>query len=741
MLLVLILLAALGAGAVAGSAALGGGVSPDVWASDAELGADAVYAHGPAAHRTRAALIERYDAKVRRRCATAAYRLRHPTTCPSLRVYGAKRSQAVRRTLGTQQAHAMEPSVAGAWSATFPGGGSTPVVPVHGALLPTGEVLMFGPTTPRSGNSSTAFLLDPGTKAITPVPPPKDPATNRPYNLWCAGQTVLANGTVLVAGGNLAYQDTSNGLPVSASNPVGWKGLNRLFTFDPWTRTWTDQGPMDAGRWYPTVMTLADGRAIIYGGWDETGTNTYASDIAIFTPNPTNRRGKGTLQVKSSSINPGLYPRLTLLPDGNVLMAGPREADFRVLNTNTWTWSGRLSTNFSRRYWGSAVLMPFGPGGPARMMRIGGADASTKAVDATTPILNLTGLSGGEQPGPAMTSARAHLNTVILPDGGILAVGGGLGDSSGAGLDGGTGLYGGAIYTSELYDPATNSWRLGASQSEPRTYHSIALLLPDATVLSAGDDRNAVATTNDDKMEIYSPPYLYRGARPSVSSAPDAFGYGQSFGVATPDPGAVRDAILIKVGAVTHAFDNDQRAISLRRTATGSNLVVDSPTSASVAPPGYYMLFLVNAQGVPSAARIVLLDPSVQAPTYSSNPSGAATPPGAPPPGTGTAARKAPAPRLLALRVLRVGRRTVVTFRLDRKGKAGLLRCGPVVKGRTPKCVKVRVRRTGAKAFRASLGQVVRGPHRLRYVLVSTAGARATTTRTIVVGPRGSAKR
>lgn len=736
--LLALVIAAVAAAALAASGALGGNpVNPDRRASDLELGADVAYAHGPKAHRATSA-VARYDAAVRRRCANARYRLAHRTTCPSTKVYGAARRAALARSLQGHRSFAIDsPSTMGQWGAPFPTAGQTqtPAVPVHAILLPTGKILMFGPTTPRSGNESTAFVMDPVTKAITEVPPPIDPNTGKRYNLWCAGQTLLANGTVLVAGGNLAYQDSSNSDPIGPGNPAGWKGLNRLFTFNPWTNKWTDQGAMDRGRWYPTVVTLADGRALIYGGWDETGTNTYARNILLFSPNPTSIDGKGTTQVKTSTINPGLYPRLTVLADGDVLMAGPRESDYRVLDTTTWTWGSKPSNTFSRRYWGSEVLMPYGPAGPSRIMRIGGANASNTAQATDTPFVNLASLSSGEQAGPPMTTARAHLNAVLLPDDAILAVGGGLGDGSGVGLDGGTGLYAGTVFTSELYNPQTNSWSLAATQAEPRTYHSIALLLPDGTVLSGGDDRNAVAATNTDVLEVYSPPYLFKGARPALSAAPSAIGYGGSFTVSSPDAASVTKAVLIRAGAVTHAFDNDQRSITLAQTPVAGGLSLSAPANPNLAPPGYYLLFLVNSQGVPSAARFINVGGS--GPPAGVPPTG--QPPAVPPktgPGTPPTTNAVRGPKIVRFHLkLRRGRASVV-FSTDRAGRATVTRCRILKTGKPARgkaCKKAAVRRVNRTTFRADLGALAPGRYRLTHVLNGALGGRRVVVRNVTI--------
>jgi hypothetical protein len=197
-----------------------------------------------------------------------------------------------------------------------------------------------------------------------------------------------------------------------------------------------------------------------------------------------------------------------------------------------------------------------------------------------------------------MAFPRAFHNTTLLPDGTVLVTGGGTA------LDGYDVTK--AVMRAELWSPASESWRTLSSASIPRLYHSTALLLPDGRVLTAGsgDDGPAVDQT---QAEIFSPPYLFKGARPTIGSAPDLVQYGAPFSVSTPDAASIASVALIRPGAVTHAFDQDQRFLSLGFTAGGGSLTIQPPANANLAPPGYYMLFLVNSAGVPSIASFVQL--------------------------------------------------------------------------------------------------------------------------------------
>jgi hypothetical protein len=201
-----------------------------------------------------------------------------------------------------------------------------------------------------------------------------------------------------------------------------------------------------------------------------------------------------------------------------------------------------------------------------------------------------------------MATARHDMNAVQLPDGTILGVGG----VSGAGN------YDDPVYAAELYTPPAiagglGTWTTLASQLGSRGYHSVALLLPNGTVLSAGSDSGDQYQTY---AEIYSPPYLFKGARPVISSAPGMIGYGQIFTVSTSSTVAIGSVALIRLDAQTHANHMDQRMLNLSFTSGSGSVQITAPANANYAPPGPYMVFLVSTSGVPSVAKIVQLSPS-----------------------------------------------------------------------------------------------------------------------------------
>jgi hypothetical protein len=195
-----------------------------------------------------------------------------------------------------------------------------------------------------------------------------------------------------------------------------------------------------------------------------------------------------------------------------------------------------------------------------------------------------------------MAHARRHLNLTVLPTGEVLATGG-VGGTTFNDL-------GSPVRAAELWNPATGTWTTLASSSIVRGYHATSLLLPDGRVLHAGSGDGAGAP-NQLNAEIFSPPYLSRGARPVISGAPDEVGYGSQFRVLTPQAAAITRVSLIRLGAPTHAFDENQRFQRLSFTADATGLTVRTPTSANRTPPGHYMLFILNGSNVPSVARII----------------------------------------------------------------------------------------------------------------------------------------
>jgi hypothetical protein len=540
------------------------------------------------------------------------------------------------------------PSVGGAWSEAT----ALPIVAIHATLMHTGKVLIFAypwrpgrpdPAPPggtlQDPGYASAYVFDPVNGKSTQVDPPVNPDTGKPAYIFCAGTSLLPDGRVLVVGGDV-------GDPTEYPN----QGLNTVYTFDPATESWQTHPRTRQGRWYPSQLEMADGRTLIVAGMPRDGDPDWPDaangDVELFSPDGSMQLLQN-FRVDGRGHNPpliGQYPHLFWMPGGHALVAGPRKTD-------TWRFlaptpgaddagSQDMPDLPAFRQWASGVLLP----GSAQVMLFGGADkddrydgpptkfpamASTVRFDDANPTL-------GWQPGPDMQVARAFSSTVQLPDGKVAVVGGGSGEDPFN--EHYRWLYTDAHRRIDLYDPATDSFTLSNAQAEGRTYHSSALLLPDGRVMSAGDDINGPAGPDSgvrtDTAEFWSPPYLFEAdgsaaARPALDAAPAVIDYGKPFTAATTSSGVAR-AVLVAPGASTHDTDMSQRVVPLappEHVAGGVNLV--APGSADLAPPGYYMLFLLDGDGTPSRARFVLLrdEPDPQpSPTPTPTPSPTATP-------------------------------------------------------------------------------------------------------------------
>ena len=503
-----------------------------------------------------------------------------------------------------------------------------PEYAIHSVMLPTGKLLFWGfPSGDFTGpNVGNANIWDPskgyGPKAFTNVHPPViDPDGPGPQPpgvapIYCSGQSLLANGEVLVTGGNLVFPDFTPG----AEYP-DWAGLNRAFIFDPWSLKWTEQPQMTDGRWYPTQTLLADGRTVVLGGYGSAAPGGQPNTaLEIFTP------GGGFDSVGSFELHPEasrpteLYPHMFTLPDRNLLLAGPGSPDSAILDVgdpgDPVSWTNLPGAN-GYRLGSSAVLDPGSPKGSWKVTQIGGFGYVDPLPDGTQPATATTETIDAQHPGEgwkvgsSLNIPRSYQNTVLLPDDSMVTMGGGIGSTVQ------DGVYAidsdGARRQIELFDPETGTWSLGPAQMEDRGYHSTAVLLPDGRVFSGGDNAHPYESDGSrsltDNGEIYSPPYLFKGTRPVIKKAPRKIGWNEPMKIVTKGRSAATSAVLIAPAATTHANDMNQRMVELKlkRRHGREGLDVVSPPNAGVAPPGYYMLFALNRKGVPSVAKWVQL--------------------------------------------------------------------------------------------------------------------------------------
>jgi hypothetical protein len=473
----------------------------------------------------------------------------------------------------------------GQWSAPF----VIPVVGVSAVMLNNGKVLFwsYDPATwdkPDSSNTGVSYLWNPTTLAGSFIPTPE--------NIWCGGQTILSDGRVFLAGGNLRYPD-----PTAPAGQRGWEGDLSTYTFNQVTSTFKKQPEMAKGRWYPTVTQLPDNSAIITSGYDETGKQSMNPLVDRFVPSA-GIDGVGTISTVAVKKTPGLYPFQQVLPSGAMLQTGPEMINSYLLQPGTWAFT-RLP-NMLYDHGGNANGVNYTDASVTPLSQIVTVSGG-KTLPANNEWLDSYNPTAGWRDYPKWIKQRHNANTVILPDGKLLTIGGNAASTN----------YGGTHFSAELYSkPAndlTGAWAEVAPHSIPAAYHSSALLLPNGTVLLSEDDRTKTAdAAAKHRAQIYSPPYLFKGARPKMG-APATLARGQAFAITgtAVAPRTIASAVLIAPGAVTHGNDMHQRLIKLPITVAGTNVQATVPASTALVPPGYYMLFIVDSEGVPSIAKFV----------------------------------------------------------------------------------------------------------------------------------------
>ena len=484
-------------------------------------------------------------------------------------------SSAARAARRTALRATIAPRSTGSWTPKI----SLPLVPASAANLPDGKVLLwsaddrFGFTT--VGQSYTA-LFDPVSGTIT-----ERFLNTTGQNMFCPGTTNLADGRILVSGGSNAAKTS---------------------IYDPAANSWSIAGELRIPRAYQANTILRDGSVLTLGGsWAGASGGKHAE---IWMPS-TGWNLLSGVQVDSmlTSDPVGVYRsdnHMWLIPAGNgrVFHAGPSKSMHWIDTTGTGKvrsagYRGDDTDSMS----GNAVMYDTG-----KILKVGGSPAYEGAnANASSYVIDIRAGAKVRETVP-MRYARAFHNSVVLPNGEVMVIGG---QSYPVTFTDST-----AVLPAELWDPVTETFTTLAPMSVPRTYHSVALLLPDARVMSAGGGLcGGGCPANHPDAQIYTPHYLFNAdgtaaTRPVINDAPTSAIYGTRMQVTMDSP--VSAFSLVRLSSTTHAVNNDQRRLSLSYERGADNVyAVDVPTNPGWALPGLYMLFAMNEQGVPSVSRVV----------------------------------------------------------------------------------------------------------------------------------------
>ncbi|MFI9613643.1 galactose oxidase-like domain-containing protein [Streptomyces sp. NPDC052023] len=382
-----------------------------------------------------------------------------------------------------------------------------------------------------------------------------------------------------------------------------FQGIRDAYEFDPVAEKYVKVDPMKEARWYPTLTTLGDGRILSVSGLDDIG-QLVPGKNEVFDP--------GT---KEWSYTPKerqfpTYPALFLMQNGKIFYSGAnagygpddvgRDPGIWDVETNRFTEvPGMSDANMLET--ASTVLLP--PAQDERYMVIGGGGVGESGLASErTRIADLKAARPRFVDGPSLDKGTRYPQASILPDDSVLVSGG---SRDYRGRDGSN------ILQARLYDPSTNELDRVADPLVGRNYHAGSILLPDGRVMFFGSDSlfGDAANTRpgefEQRVEIYSPPYLYRGYRPSLGGGPRTVARGGSATFTSRDASSVRRVRLIRPSASTHVTDVDQRSIALDFSVSGDEVTVTVPGNRNLVQSGWYMLFVTDTEGTPSEARWV----------------------------------------------------------------------------------------------------------------------------------------
>jgi hypothetical protein len=370
------------------------------------------------------------------------------------------------------------------------------------------------------------------------------------------------------------------------------------------------------GRWYPTLITLPNGEVLmVFGHPSRTDTRHRNSTPERYSP----ASNSWTLlpaiaeDIPPPDVGPELnYPRLHVLPNGQIFFATPVNGN-RFYNPATGVFVGPTITPppdpIYQGWFVTSVLLPLLPGDSytPRVLLCGGSQPYRINLGESSPTWRVA----GTRTGTAADRVRENLCAVILPTGDVFLSGGV--EDSGSDLSDLT-----AVREGEIYSPgidwdrgvyiSAEIWVSTQEATVVRNYHSVALLMPNGRVWTAGSNKDGELTETDPnkpptaekRIEVYKPSYDADPKRPDITASPASVIYGETFDIHTPQAASIQRIALIRAGSVTHAFDADQRYVGLVFNHIGGDrLVATAPPNGGVAPPGYYMLWLIDDAGRP----------------------------------------------------------------------------------------------------------------------------------------------
>jgi hypothetical protein len=492
-------------------------------------------------------------------------------------------------------------------------------LPVHIALLHTGKVLAFG------GSGNDPNHLDNPHPAEIFEPGELGKGNGRVYEIsnngiqgdvFCSGHAFLPDGKLLVAGGTFKYDNSIFGIPLPP-----FRGTEQSYIFDQTSLEWERMPDMNSSRWYPSCIMMPDGSVVVVAGLTKRFPWVFLNKIEVFA-----LERKWTGLTDASHWLP-LYPRLHLLPSGEIFYAGSFNTHYTfpfsvkafpsaTLNIKTKRWKTIGNPHNTNREEGTTVMLPLTPPDyTARILLIAGGTPQGKDAIRDVEIIDFSEDIPKYQQHYPLKHPRYYVYPVILPDKSILIVGGKSGQKGHLhnnmpkhkhqhqhNGDVEVDHHPDAILEPEILYPNANKWMPVADMKVDRLYHSNAILLPDGQVMTAGS--NPQRLENELRIEIFQPPYLFKGKRPKIKKTQREIQYGKSFEIETSDN--IKEICLIRPSVTTHCVNTEQRYVGLEFTKRDGNVIqASTPINKNLAPPGYYMLFIVDDNDIPSIAHFV----------------------------------------------------------------------------------------------------------------------------------------